>query len=82
MFKLGSCDANHVSVIILLHTMSEKLTDCEDVPNDEYCVWVVLPWCSERMAVNTDSDLIDVFQLFSNHKKKSITFEVEKKLLP
>ncbi|KAK1557571.1 hypothetical protein Q3G72_027259 [Acer saccharum] len=59
--------------------MSEKQTGCEDVPTDEYCVWVVLPWCSERMAVNNDSDLIDVFKLFSNHEKKSITFEVEKK---
>ncbi|TXG61429.1 hypothetical protein EZV62_012792 [Acer yangbiense] len=31
------------------------------------------------MAVNNDSDLVDVFKLFSNHEKKSITFEVEKK---
>ncbi|KAK1575291.1 hypothetical protein Q3G72_004199 [Acer saccharum] len=31
------------------------------------------------MAMNSDSGLIDVFQLFSNHKNKSIMFEVAKK---
>ncbi|TXG72825.1 hypothetical protein EZV62_001404 [Acer yangbiense] len=75
VFELGTCDVDHVSLITLLHTMFKKQTGYEDVPTDEYCIWVVLPWCSERMAVNSDSNLVDVFQLFSNHKKTSITFE-------
>ncbi|KAK2660488.1 hypothetical protein Ddye_007021 [Dipteronia dyeriana] len=75
MFELGTCDVDHVSLITLLHTMSGH----EEVPKYEYCVWVLLPWCSEREEVTSDSDLIDVFTLFSNHKEKKISFEIEKK---
>ncbi|TXG72622.1 hypothetical protein EZV62_001201 [Acer yangbiense] len=78
-FELGSCDCDHVSLITLLHSMSEKKTGSEKVPNEEYCVWVFCPWSGERKEVNSDMELVHVFRSFVDHKEMTIRFEVEKK---
>ena len=77
--ELGTCDADHISRIVLLHTMSEKQTGSDKVPEDDYSVWVYLPWSSEKKEVCTDSDLLEVFRLFSAHKQTQIMFEIEKR---
>ncbi|TXG63829.1 hypothetical protein EZV62_010823 [Acer yangbiense] len=34
--ELGTCDADHISMIVLLHTLSEKQTGSDKVPEDDY----------------------------------------------
>ncbi|TXG63020.1 hypothetical protein EZV62_010014 [Acer yangbiense] len=43
----GECDGDHISLITLVHTMSEQLSGSSKVPSEEYSVWVQLPWCSD-----------------------------------
>ncbi|KAK1587071.1 hypothetical protein Q3G72_009219 [Acer saccharum] len=76
--ELGSCDADHISMIVLLHTLSEKQTDFNKVPEDDYSVWVYLPWSSEKKEVSTNSEIVEVFRLFTKHKLDAIMFEIEK----
>ncbi|KAK2642853.1 hypothetical protein Ddye_024616 [Dipteronia dyeriana] len=76
--ELGTCDAENVSIIVLLHTLSEKETGIVEVPTDEYCVWVYLPWSVEKKDVTSDSELLEVFMRYSEHKETKIMFEIEK----
>ncbi|KAK1588055.1 hypothetical protein Q3G72_019466 [Acer saccharum] len=39
MVDIGSCDADNISLITLLHAFSEKITGSEEVPSEEYCMW-------------------------------------------
>ncbi|TXG46980.1 hypothetical protein EZV62_026274 [Acer yangbiense] len=79
MIDLGSCDADNISLITLLHALSEKITGSEEVPSEEYCMWVFCPWSGERKEVTTDMELIDLFRSFVDHKERKIVFDVEKK---
>ncbi|KAK3198304.1 hypothetical protein Dsin_021719 [Dipteronia sinensis] len=76
--ELGTCDAEHISMIVLLHTLSEKETGSDKVPTDEYRVWVYLPWSDEKKEVTSDSEILEVFRSFSEHKETKIMFEIEK----
>ncbi|TXG69110.1 hypothetical protein EZV62_004045 [Acer yangbiense] len=77
--ELGSCDADHISMIVLLYTLSKKQTGCDKVPKDDYSVWVYLPWSSEKKEVSTDNEIVEVFRLFTEHKQDAIMFEIEKR---
>ncbi|KAK3221536.1 hypothetical protein Dsin_008561 [Dipteronia sinensis] len=76
--ELGTYDAEHISMIVLLHTLSEKETGCDKVPTDEYRVWDYLPWSVEKKEVTNDSEILEVFRSFSEHKESKIMFEIEK----
>ncbi|KAK2647957.1 hypothetical protein Ddye_015446 [Dipteronia dyeriana] len=58
VIDLGQCDADHISLIMLVHALSEQLT----------AVWVQLPWCSDIVEVFTDRDLLVVFREFGVRK--------------
>ncbi|TXG59922.1 hypothetical protein EZV62_014495 [Acer yangbiense] len=75
--ELGTYDGEHISMIVILHTLSEKETGRHEVPTDEYRVWVYLPWSVEKQ-VTSDSHLLEVFRSFSEHKETKIMFEIEK----
>ncbi|KAK1592097.1 hypothetical protein Q3G72_019436 [Acer saccharum] len=78
MVDLGSCDADNISLITLLHALSEKITSSEEVPSEEYCMWVFCPWSGERRST-TDMELVDLFRSFVDHKERKIVFDVENK---
>ncbi|KAK1555098.1 hypothetical protein Q3G72_021821 [Acer saccharum] len=50
MVDLGSCDADNISLITLLHALCEKITGSEEVPSEEYCMRV---FC---LCVGNDSE--------------------------
>ncbi|KAK1587758.1 hypothetical protein Q3G72_016528 [Acer saccharum] len=77
--ELGTCDADHISMIVLLHALSEKQTGSDQVPEDDYSVWVYLPWSSEKKEVCSDNDILEVFRLFTERKQTQIMFEIEKR---
>ncbi|KAK2654284.1 hypothetical protein Ddye_014140 [Dipteronia dyeriana] len=58
--ELGTCDAEHISMIVLLHTLFEKETGSAEVPSDEYL---------EKKEVSSDTELLEVFRSFSEHKE-------------
>ncbi|KAK2649680.1 hypothetical protein Ddye_017169 [Dipteronia dyeriana] len=65
-------------MIVLLHTLSEKESGSDQVPTDEYRVWVYLPWSVGKKEVSSDSELLEVFRSFSEHKETKIMFEIKK----
>ncbi|KAK2656366.1 hypothetical protein Ddye_009418 [Dipteronia dyeriana] len=68
VIDLGQCDVDHISLITLVHALSEQLTGSSNVPVEEYSVWVQLPWCSDIVEVFTDRDFLDVFREFGASK--------------
>ncbi|TXG62183.1 hypothetical protein EZV62_013546 [Acer yangbiense] len=76
--ELGTCDAKHISMIVLLHALSEIETGRHEVPIDEYDVWVYLPWSDEKKVVTSDTEILEVFKSFSEHKETKIMFEIQK----
>ncbi|TXG72701.1 hypothetical protein EZV62_001280 [Acer yangbiense] len=54
---VGTWDADHISIITLLHAMNEKNTGIDQVPSEDYFVFVLLRWCSKKVEVKTDNDL-------------------------
>ncbi|KAK3219451.1 hypothetical protein Dsin_013421 [Dipteronia sinensis] len=77
VIDLGQCDADHISLIILVHAMTEQLTGSSNVPAEEYLVWVQLPWCSDILEVFTYRDLLDVFRGFGLRGFDTKCFRVE-----
>ncbi|TXG57121.1 hypothetical protein EZV62_018434 [Acer yangbiense] len=76
---VGTWDVEHISIITLLHAMNEKNTGVDQVPSGDYFVFVLLPWCSEKVEVKTDNDLVELFRMFSENGCTRIVFEVEDK---
>lgn len=74
VIDLGECDGDHISLITLVHAMTEQLSGSSKVPDEEYSVWVQLPWCSDVVEVSTDEDLLDVFREFGVRGFDSICF--------
>ncbi|TXG47739.1 hypothetical protein EZV62_027033 [Acer yangbiense] len=64
VIDLGECDGDHISLITLVHAMTEQLSGSSKVPEEEYSVWVQLPWCSDVVEILNDMDLLDVFREF------------------
>ncbi|TXG53121.1 hypothetical protein EZV62_022290 [Acer yangbiense] len=62
LVDLGSCDADNIGLITLLHALSEKITGSEEVPSEEYYMRVFCPWSSERKEVTNDMELVDLFR--------------------
>ncbi|KAL5763290.1 hypothetical protein ACOSP7_019554 [Xanthoceras sorbifolium] len=79
VLELGRCDADHISIITLLHAMNESYTGNSDPPKEYYNVCVQLPWCNERLEVRNDSEIVNVFELFNRHRCGRIVFDVEHK---
>ncbi|KAK2656483.1 hypothetical protein Ddye_009535 [Dipteronia dyeriana] len=66
--ELGSCDADHISKIVLLHSLSKKHTGTDKVPEDDYYIWVYLPWSSDKKEVCSDSDILEVSRVIMKIK--------------
>ncbi|KAL5798690.1 hypothetical protein ACOSQ2_003510 [Xanthoceras sorbifolium] len=75
--ELGYCDADYISIITLLHCMSKKTTGKEDVPKEQFCVFVILPWCNDVVEVKNDNELVNVFSMFREHGCSRIVFEID-----
>ncbi|KAL5741573.1 hypothetical protein ACOSP7_028305 [Xanthoceras sorbifolium] len=75
--ELGYCDADHISIITLLHCMSKKTTGKEDVPKEQFCVFVILPWCNDVVELKNDNELVNVFSMFREHGCSRIVFEID-----
>ncbi|KAL5786358.1 hypothetical protein ACOSQ2_008750 [Xanthoceras sorbifolium] len=75
VLELGRCDANHISIITLLHAMNESYTGNRDHPKEDYNVCVQVPWCNERLEVRNDSEIMNVFELFNKHRCDRIVFD-------
>ncbi|KAK0597529.1 hypothetical protein LWI29_026215 [Acer saccharum] len=77
VIDLGECDGDHISLITLVHAMSEQLSGSSKVLEEEYSVWVQLPWYSDVVEVLNDMDLLDIFREFGVRGFDSISFRVE-----
>ncbi|KAL5855193.1 hypothetical protein ACOSQ3_005028 [Xanthoceras sorbifolium] len=75
VIELGECDVDHISIIPLLHVVTEIHTGNSNSPTDDYVVYVQLPWCNERLEIRNDKEIIEVFDLFSKYYCKRIVFE-------
>ncbi|KAL5832333.1 hypothetical protein ACOSQ4_017687 [Xanthoceras sorbifolium] len=75
VLELGRCDADHISIITLLHAMNGSHTGNSDHPKEDYDVHIQLPWCNERLEVKNDSDILNVFDLFNRHRCDKLVFE-------
>ncbi|KAL5781440.1 hypothetical protein ACOSP7_006469 [Xanthoceras sorbifolium] len=75
--EFGYCNADLISIITLLHCISQKTTDKEDVPKEQFCVFVILPWCSDIVEVKNDNELVNVFSMFRKHGCSRIVFEID-----
>ncbi|KAL5793903.1 hypothetical protein ACOSP7_002497 [Xanthoceras sorbifolium] len=75
--ELGYCDVDHISIITLLHSMSKKTAGKEDVPKEQFCVFVILPWCSDIVEVKNDNELVNVFSMFRELECSRIVFEID-----
>ncbi|KAL5810467.1 hypothetical protein ACOSQ4_027035 [Xanthoceras sorbifolium] len=75
--ELGYCDADYISIITLLHCMSKKTIGKEDVPKEQFCVFVILPWCNDVVEVKNDNELVNVFSMFREHGCSRIVFEID-----
>ncbi|KAL5813492.1 hypothetical protein ACOSQ4_024133 [Xanthoceras sorbifolium] len=76
VLELGRCDADHMSIITLLHAMNKSYTSNSDPPKEDYNVYVQLPWCNERLEVRNDNEILNVFDLFNRHRCDKMMFEV------
>ncbi|TXG60499.1 hypothetical protein EZV62_015072 [Acer yangbiense] len=75
--KVGQCDCDHISLITLIHATIHELSGKDEVPNEDCLVWIHLPWCGERVQVNSDSELIEFFKVFGDRELGKIAFELE-----
>ncbi|KAL5743866.1 hypothetical protein ACOSQ2_026982 [Xanthoceras sorbifolium] len=75
--ELGYCDADYISIITLLHCMSKKTIGKEDVPKEQFCVFVILPWCNDVVEVKNDNELVNVFSMFREYGCSRIVFEID-----
>ncbi|KAK2634398.1 hypothetical protein Ddye_029190 [Dipteronia dyeriana] len=64
VIDLGQYDADRISLITLVHALSEKFSGSNAVPEEQYTVWAHLPWSSDTSEVKTDNELINVFAEF------------------
>ncbi|TXG53249.1 hypothetical protein EZV62_022418 [Acer yangbiense] len=77
VIDLGECGGDHISLITLVHAITEQLSGSSKVPSKECSVWVQLPWCSDVVEVFTNRDLLGVFREFGVHRYDTICFQVE-----
>ncbi|TXG58873.1 hypothetical protein EZV62_016702 [Acer yangbiense] len=75
---VGQCDSDHISLILLIRATIHEVSGKDEVPDEDCLVWIHLPWCGERVQVNSDSELIEFFQVFRDHGLGEIVFELEK----
>ncbi|KAL5827111.1 hypothetical protein ACOSQ4_018908 [Xanthoceras sorbifolium] len=47
--------------------MSKKTTGKEDVPKEQFCVFVILPWCNDVVEVKNDNELVNIFSMFREY---------------
>ncbi|KAL5784377.1 hypothetical protein ACOSQ2_006769 [Xanthoceras sorbifolium] len=57
--------------------MSKKTTGKEDVPKEQFCVFVILPWCNDVVEVKNDNELVNIFSMFREHGCSRIVFEID-----
>ena len=82
VFELGQCDSDHISLILLIRATILELGRKDEVLDEDYLVWINLPWCGERVKLNSDSELIEFFKEFGDHRVGEIVFELEKTSSP
>ncbi|KAK4856922.1 hypothetical protein QYF36_022682 [Acer negundo] len=54
LFIWTKSDAENVSITSLLHPMFAAHTGKDHEPTTEYCVFVLFPWCSEKLEVSSE----------------------------
>ncbi|KAL5846134.1 hypothetical protein ACOSQ3_009658 [Xanthoceras sorbifolium] len=79
VLELGHYDVDHISIITLLHATYESHIVNNKVQIADYDIWVVLPWCSERIEVIRDNQLMGIFRMFSDYSCTRIIFEIDNK---
>ncbi|KAK2655425.1 hypothetical protein Ddye_008477 [Dipteronia dyeriana] len=81
ILELGHWDVEHISIISLLHVMIEKNNGVRCDPHkDDFIICVQLPWCEEKLEAKDDKDMLEVFEMFRQHRATRIVFEVDYKL--
>ncbi|KAK2638224.1 hypothetical protein Ddye_026019 [Dipteronia dyeriana] len=78
VFDLGECDADHISLISLVHAMTKEVTGSSELPSGGFTVRAELPWSKDTIVVLTYSELLDVFREFGNRRYDEICFQIEK----
>ncbi|KAK2659957.1 hypothetical protein Ddye_006490 [Dipteronia dyeriana] len=78
VFDLGECDADHISLINLVHAMTKEVTDSSELPSRGFTVRAELPWSRDTIIILTDSELLYVFKEFGNRGYDEICFQIEK----
>ncbi|KAL5773519.1 hypothetical protein ACOSQ2_013443 [Xanthoceras sorbifolium] len=76
VIELGHCHSDHISRITLLHVLPENQIGNSNTPKEEYIVCVQLPWCHERLEVNNDMEMLQVFEIFRAHRVRRIVFHI------
>ncbi|TXG66493.1 hypothetical protein EZV62_007768 [Acer yangbiense] len=76
VMELGECDADHISLINLVHAMIKEFTGNSELPNGGFIVRAELPLSSDTTVVSTDSQLLDVFREFVFHGYDVIRFQI------
>ncbi|KAK2661843.1 hypothetical protein Ddye_000417 [Dipteronia dyeriana] len=74
----GECDADHISLINLVHAMTKEVSGSSELPSGGFTVRAELPWSRDTIVVLTDSELIYVFREFGNRGYDHIRFQIEK----
>ncbi|KAK3211292.1 hypothetical protein Dsin_015998 [Dipteronia sinensis] len=77
-FDLGECNADHISLIILVHAMTKEVTGRGELLNGGFTIRVELPWSKDTIVVTTDSELLDMFKEFRFRGYDEIRFQIEK----
>ncbi|KAK2640502.1 hypothetical protein Ddye_028297 [Dipteronia dyeriana] len=78
VFDLGECDADHISLINLVHAMTKEVSGSSELPSGGFTVRAELRWSIDTIVVLTDSELLDVFREFGNRGYDQICFQIEK----
>ena len=55
VMELGECDADHISLINLVHATTKEFTGNSELPSGGFIVRVELPWSSDTILVSTDN---------------------------
>ncbi|KAK2645489.1 hypothetical protein Ddye_020684 [Dipteronia dyeriana] len=77
VFDLGECDADHISLINLVHAMTKEVSGSSELPSGGFTVRTELPWSRDTIVVLTNSELLDVFRKFGNREYDQIRFQIE-----
>ncbi|TXG61142.1 hypothetical protein EZV62_012505 [Acer yangbiense] len=77
VLELGQCDADHISLINLVHATTKEFSGRSELPSGGFTVSAELPWSSDTIMVSTYSELLDVFRQFVFRGYDAIRFQIK-----